>query len=288
MKNKVPPWVVALALAALLAGCKPGPDARHSSCDSNPVLFVHGFDQQPGIFDSLIAALERHGYAAACLHAIELKPARGSNQQAAQAMIAPYVDEMLESSPTGRVHLVGHSMGALSARWYATKIRPERVATLVTTSGANHGSDWECDDPHSSGHREMCPAFRDETSLRGWLQVELNGTPRAPRDETPFGPGQDATNISSVRPDATRSILYMTLRVPNDPYIVPPASLVLDGAGDPSLTLPAVTGVEQTSPGNFLLPGGGGHDEMLEAPETAELLYRILSARNGQLTGARD
>jgi len=287
MKNKVPSCLVALALAAPIAGCKPGPDDRHTRCDSIPVLFVHGFDQGPEIFEPLIAALERHGYAVGCLHAIELKPARGSNREAAQAVIAPYIEELLSSSTTGRVHLVGHSMGALSTRWYATKIRPERVATLITTSGANHGTDWECDDPHSAGFREMCPAFGGGTQPGGYLQVELNGTPESPRDETPFGPGQDAPNVPSVRPDATRSILYMTLRVPNDPYIVPSPSLLLDGAGDPSLPLPGAKGVEQTSPGNFLLPRGGGHDEMLESPDTAELLYRILSARNGQLAVTR-
>jgi pimeloyl-ACP methyl ester carboxylesterase len=250
-------------------------------------VFVHGLDQDPEIFDPLVAALERNGYARDCLHAIELKPATGSNREAAESMIAPYVEKLLASSPVGRVHLVGHSMGALSTRWYAAKIGPERVATLVTTSGANHGTDWECDDPHGIGHREMCPAFAGSATPGSSLQASLNGTRAAPIDETPFGPGEDAPNVSSVRPDATRSILYMTLRVRDDPYIVPAASLLLDGAGDPTLPLEPIGNVEQTSPGNFLLPAGGGHDEILAAPETAELLYRILAARNGQLAEVR-
>jgi pimeloyl-ACP methyl ester carboxylesterase len=283
LRFRLPSAALALALSA--TACEPE-TAATPACPSLPVIFVHGLDQGPGIFSRMIEHLSGNGYPRACLRAMKLVPANGSNIAAAEQQLAPAIEQALESARASRVHLVGHSMGALSARWYAAVLRPDRVASLVTTSGANHGTNWECAHPFGEGHFEMCPAFARDPERE--LQVKLNGGDPGSTDETPFGPGADGPGAASVRPDAQRSILYITIRAPGDLYILPNESLLLRGAGDPGLWIPAVPGATETSPGNYLLPGSRGHDELLGERPALELLQRILAARNGQLGEARE
>ncbi len=227
---------------------------------------------------------------ASCLHTIELTPANGDNIRAAELQIAPFIEDVLarsnlERAATGRppidkpidkVSLVGHSMGALSARWYAAVLHPERVALFIATSGANHGTTWRCESPFGEGHRQMCPPFAADAAQSA-LQFRLNGGPAADVDETPYGIGRDAPGVRSLRPDATRAIVYLTLRTADDGYIHPADSLLLDGAGglaretDPELA-------SQTLPGNFLLREPSGHDELLSSPAALRWLDQVLRA----------
>jgi pimeloyl-ACP methyl ester carboxylesterase len=277
-------WTAVLLGCFAACGGSSGEPSAEPVCDMAPVIFVHGLGQGRDLFDPVIAYLREHGVPATCLHAIDLKPGDGDNIQAAEKQIAPFVEEVLERvngarvaagrAPLQKVQILGHSMGALSARWYTAVVAPGRIATFISTSGANHGTDWECSNPWGPGHRQMCPAFARSAS-ESTLQFRLNGARGADVDETPFGVGRDAASVQRVPPDGQRAILYVTLRTADDPYIVPAPSLELDGAGGAALSVDAAR-VRESSPGNFVLRARSGHDELLSSADTLQWLLQVV------------
>jgi pimeloyl-ACP methyl ester carboxylesterase len=211
------------------------------------------------------------------------------NVRAATTVIADSADALLAAAAEGarraghnnaapdRLDMIAHSMGAVSARWYAAKVRPDRVRTWISLAGANHGTNSMC--PFSDdGSREMCPAFAD--SLKdNFVQVSLNGTSTSPIDETPFGLGIDREGVDSVAPDASHSILYLTVRIEPDDWIKPEQSAVLDGAGGVPVPIPEGVRAAETSPGNYLFFGSVDHDSLLDHPQLMELVEAMLSRR---------
>jgi hypothetical protein len=168
-------------------------------------------------------------------------------------------------------------MGALSTRWYAARLRPDRVRTWISTSGANHGTDWECPQRAGTGHGDMCPAFaRDEHESS--VQFALNGGRGPDVDETPYGLGRDSRGIRSVAPDAERSILYVTVQVAGDAYILPKQSLLVDGAGGVALKLGPRAPWRETQPGNYLLKEPSTHDDVLETEALADFIHEAIVA----------
>jgi pimeloyl-ACP methyl ester carboxylesterase len=260
-----------------LAACAP-PDYEHI-----PVLFVHGHGLEPTDGDALLRHLRGRGHPEAFLAAVDIEPSRLDNVSAAERFIAPAIDELLErarrvageSAAPHQVALVAHSMGAVSARWYARE-RPERVAALITVAGANHGSNALCrhTDP---GADDLCPAFAS-TDADSAIQLALNGSPTQPRDETPYGLGRDVA-APSVPADEARAILYLSVRLASDPWIEPPESAVLDGAGGIELGELEGLAVRETSAGNYVLDAAEDHVSLLANRDLHRLVETALAAR---------
>jgi pimeloyl-ACP methyl ester carboxylesterase len=234
--------------------------------------------QDSSIFDRMILLLAEHGLPGECLHAFNYSSGNLPIQRAAESEFAPYVERVLATqSPGTRVNLVGHSMGALSTRWYAARLRPERVRVWISTSGANHGTDWDCPQPDGTGHGDMCPAFA-RNARESALQIGLNGQPGPDVDETPYGLGRDSDGVQSVPADQSRAILYLTVHVPDDPYIKPATSRLLGGAGGIALDLPGTARWQEESPGNYLIyTEPSGHDEVLRSDALADFVYRAIT-----------
>lgn len=240
-----------------------------------PILFVHGHGGDAGVFDDMVEHLERAGYPPAYLMPVDLLPADGANEDAARETIAPAVEELVARTgggPDTRVDIVAHSMGAVSSRWYASRLRPERVRTLLAVAGANHGTDVLCGlaDP---GGRELCPAFATGPNT---VQVALNGTPAAPVDETPFGRSADPPGVLGIPADGRRTIRWVAVLIPGDEWIVPVTSSELAGA-DPVAQLPAGVAVEQVRPGNLVFAEPTGHDVILGDQRFFEVLDAVLA-----------
>jgi len=173
-------------------------------------------------------------------------------------------------------------MGAVSSRWYTAKLRPERVRTWISLAGTNHGTNALCSLKDESS-QEMCPAFSTNSDENA-VQVDLNGTLDAPRDETPNGFGVDRAGITRIPPDDARSILYFTVRIEPDFWIKPESSAILDGCGGVPVSIPPQVMVEETSPGNYLFRGNVDHDSLPRQPDLMRLVAGLLTSRETEKT----
>jgi len=236
--------------------------------------------------DYLIA----QGYPEQYIGRIDLNPNDGANIPAAENEIAPFVESFLsqvnqylatnfpEVAPKQKVDIVSHSMGSLSSRWYAARVRPDRVDKWVSLAGANHGTS----DPYFSklttgGDQDLYPAFA-ASEAESYIQYQLNGAPYIDDvDETPYGIGTDSVGVARIAPDDTRSILYVTISATNDKWIDPDESVQLDGTGGVDIPISNDLPVTELSDGNYQMTNGVGHDPMLSDPDTIQLVSDILA-----------
>jgi pimeloyl-ACP methyl ester carboxylesterase len=281
-------WVAGLVVLsgfALFAHCSEAPDYTRM-----PVLFVHGHGLHATDWDPIIAALIRAGYPKEYLSAVQITPNRMANIEAAEKFLQPASTELLRTArqaakaagKTGypeKINIVSHSMGAISSRWLAARLVPEGVNIWIGLAPANHGTDALCS-RQDDGAREMCPAFAPKNS-DSFVQVALNGTPKEPADETPYGIGADKFSSNSIAPDESRRILYITVRIEPDMWIKPESSALLDGAGGVAFAVPDYAA--ETTPGNFLfLPAQVhgrpvDHENILVDERLIAFVHRLLS-----------
>src|SRR5438093_2581383 len=186
------PAMLLLPLFPGLAASSEAPDYART-----PVLFVHGHGLSSADWRPLIEYLAANGYAREYLHGVDIVPNTMANAQAATSVIAPAVDSLLARAKTAaqragyrgevprRLDIVSHSMGVVSSRWYAAKLRPERVRTWIGLAGANHGRQALCPF-QDQACREMGPAFASNARTHA-LQVALNGKERDRVDEAAYG-----------------------------------------------------------------------------------------------------
>lgn len=253
-----------------------------------PVLFVHGYGLSATTWSKMIEGLERRGYPAEYLQAVTIVPDDRSNTEAAEAVLRPAAQDLLRRARASAVRrgtrapqvidVVGHSMGAVSSRWYASRLEPERVGIWIGIAGANHGTNALCRFRRTPAGREMCPAYA-RTGARSLVQTTLNGTAERPADESPYGLGDDRRALTSVPADARRRIAYFTIRVEPDDWIYPASSALLDGAGTRTSVPLQGLQVEESPAGNFLVRNASHHDGLPENERVVELVWRVLSSR---------
>ncbi|MRR37485.1 hypothetical protein EG829_23085, partial [bacterium] len=227
--------ILLLGALASVGGCASEDYAK------TPVFFVHGHGMSPESFNAMIAHLEKAGYPRIYLRTINLQPNNGANIPAAQMQIRPAIEQYLSEinevlkkrrpdiAPKTKVDLLSHSMGALSTRWYAAKLHPERVRVWLSLAGANHGTNALCPffDP---GADDLCPSYA-KNEKQSHIQFHLNGKPHVPDvDETPYGIGADSAGVRAIAPVDNRKILYATIRNTPDVWMVREESPVRDGA----------------------------------------------------------
>lgn len=278
-----------VALSAILLVSQRTRQPAVADFQRTPVLLVHGHGLTSADWDSLRLYLHGMGYPPQYLYALDIRPSRMANATAAEQFVAPGVQELLSRAQQAadaagvnrtirRVDIVAHSMGSVSTRWYAAKLAPETVRTWISVAGANHGTNALCEHT-DDGAAEMCPAFA-RTRKESAIQTELNGSRKALRDETPFGIGADPDDVPSVVADAARNILYFTVRIDPDDWIIPADSAVLSGTGGIPLKPPHTQSIAETSPGNYLLQQEEDHMSMLDNRDFHRLMDVLLSARD--------
>jgi len=213
-----------------------------------------------------------------------------ANVKAAELFIAPAAEQLLRRAQAAarqagysrekpsRLDIVSHSMGAVSSRWYAARIDPKRVRTWVSLAGANHGSDALCNHT-DDGAKDLCPAYAVNVN-DSMVQLQLNGTPALPLDETPYGLGMDHDGVKRILPDASKNILYYTVRIEPDKWIKPEKSAVLDGAGGIPFEIPGGITAVQTSAGNLLVHGRLDHDTIMADSDVIRLVTALLVLRD--------
>ncbi|UVK96758.1 triacylglycerol lipase [Pseudomonas sp. B21-048] len=105
-----------------------------------PILLVHGlfgFDRIGNLelFHDVKLALRSAGARVFIPHL----SATHSNETRGEQLLAQ-IDRVLQGTGASKVNLIGHSQGALAAR-YAGALAPESVASVTSVSGPNHGSE---------------------------------------------------------------------------------------------------------------------------------------------------
>jgi triacylglycerol lipase len=101
-----------------------------------PILLVHGLVDNRSIFTLLCRSLRRRGFGRVSTY--NYRPWT-TDLRAAAARLGEQVEAICEQTGYERIHVVGHSMGGILARYYVQRLGGDaRVHTLVTL-GSPHG-----------------------------------------------------------------------------------------------------------------------------------------------------
>jgi pimeloyl-ACP methyl ester carboxylesterase len=103
-----------------------------------PILLLHGMADNRSVFTLLRRGLRRRGFGQ--ITTMNYSVLTGDVRVAA-AQLAQEIEALVAETGYERIHVVGHSMGGLIARYYVTRLGgDERVHTLVTLGSPHHGT----------------------------------------------------------------------------------------------------------------------------------------------------
>ncbi len=118
----------------------------------------------------IVPALRKGG---AQVFPVQVSPLHSSEVRGEQLLTI--IEDICRRTGAARVNLIGHSQGALSAR-YAAARRPARVASVTSVAGPNHGSELadhlQCTAPGDSPQGRMLRAVLHALAVvLGWLET---------------------------------------------------------------------------------------------------------------------
>lgn len=103
-----------------------------------PILLVHGLVDNRSIFTLLRRHLRRRGFGRVWTMNYRIWT---TDLRDAARQLAASVDAICEQTGYERIHVIGHSMGGLVARYYVQRLGGDaRVHTLVTLGTPHHGT----------------------------------------------------------------------------------------------------------------------------------------------------
>jgi triacylglycerol lipase len=104
-----------------------------------PILLVHGFMDNRSVFAVFRRALRQRGFGV--VHAVNysvLTALTGDVRMAAHELRG-HVERLRERTGSDRVHVVGHSLGGLIARYYVQRLGGDEAVHTLVTLGSPHG-----------------------------------------------------------------------------------------------------------------------------------------------------
>jgi triacylglycerol lipase len=105
-----------------------------------PVVLVHGLVDNRSVFTVMRRALRRRGFASVCTW--NYSPLQRDVESAAAAL-GRHIERICRETGHEQVHVVGHSMGGLVARYLVQRLGGDhRVESLVTLGTPHGGSRW--------------------------------------------------------------------------------------------------------------------------------------------------
>ncbi|MFJ3665498.1 lipase family alpha/beta hydrolase [Streptomyces sp. NPDC090106] len=103
-----------------------------------PVVLLHGFIDNRSVFVLLRRSLAQHGRRRT--ESLNYSPLTCDIRTAAE-LLGRHIEEICERTGSGRVDIVGHSLGGLIARYYVQRLGGDlRVRTLVTLGTPHSGT----------------------------------------------------------------------------------------------------------------------------------------------------
>ncbi len=103
-----------------------------------PIVLVHGLGDNRSVFTVLRRGLRRRGFGR--VSTLNYSPLT-SDVRAAAARLAAEVETIAAETGYERIHVIGHSLGGLIARYYVTRLGGDaRVHTLVTLGTPHAGT----------------------------------------------------------------------------------------------------------------------------------------------------
>lgn len=100
-----------------------------------PIVLLHGFLDNRAAFSMFRRTLRRRGFR--CVYAVNYHPLLGDVRKAA-AHLAERIDEVRERTGAEKVHVVGHSLGGIIARYHAQCLGGHEAVDTVATLGSPH------------------------------------------------------------------------------------------------------------------------------------------------------
>jgi triacylglycerol lipase len=105
-----------------------------------PVVLVHGLVDNRSVFTVMRRALRRRGFAQVCTW--NYSPLQRDVESAAAAL-GRHIERVCRETGHERVHVVGHSLGGLVARYLVQRLGGDaRVESLVTLGTPHGGTRW--------------------------------------------------------------------------------------------------------------------------------------------------
>jgi pimeloyl-ACP methyl ester carboxylesterase len=103
-----------------------------------PILLIHGIMDNRSVFTVFRRALRRRGFGV--VHAVNYGLFTGDLREAAHELQC-HVERLCEATGAGKVHIVGHSLGGVIARYYVQRLGGSaHVDTLVTLGSPHSGT----------------------------------------------------------------------------------------------------------------------------------------------------
>ena len=118
-----------------------------------PILFLHGFFCNRGLWVDFAAEFVAHGHPC---EGITLEPAFGSITEYSRA-IDYAIDALIAKTGASKIVLIGHSMGGLAARSYLQKFGTKKIAKVITL-GTPHQGTWLARFGHGLNAKQMAPS----------------------------------------------------------------------------------------------------------------------------------
>jgi pimeloyl-ACP methyl ester carboxylesterase len=104
-----------------------------------PILLVHGFVDNRSVFTLLRRALRRRGFGQ--VRTLNYSPFT-HDVRAAAAALARLVERTCEETGYERVHVVGHSLGGVVARYYVQRMGGDARVHTAVSLGSPHAGTW--------------------------------------------------------------------------------------------------------------------------------------------------
>lgn len=118
------------------AGIQDGETRARSGAAPAPVVFVAGFGRAARGWDLLARHLERAGFAD--VGGLGTAGNRGDIPHRAERL-AHHVETLRTLTGATRIHLVGHNVGGVIARYYVQLLGGDEIADTVVSVGSPHG-----------------------------------------------------------------------------------------------------------------------------------------------------